>query len=159
MTPCFGITHNSLIDKDGEVMNREEKFIQFFGNLTKDNLSQIDDIFTSDAHFKDPFNNVTGIQSIKTVFEHMFATTDNPVFVVNHYASKEQKLFIQWKFTFSKDGKPWEIDGASMITFDDNDEDKVKEHIDYWDPAEQIYTKIGLLRPMMNFLRSRLTAS
>lgn len=138
-------------------MNREEKFIHFFTNLTAENLDQINDVFELNAHFKDPFNDVIGVDAIHTVFKHMFATTDQPKFVVNHCASKNQKLFIQWRFTFNKDNNNWNIDGSSMVTF--NDDDQVEEHIDYWDPAEQIYSKIGLLRPMMNFLRSRLTAS
>lgn len=138
-------------------MNREEKFIHFFSHMTKNNLVQITDVFATDAHFKDPFNDVTGITGIMTVFEHMFATTENPVFKVNHYASNQQKLFIQWQFTFTKNKTDWSFDGSSMVTFDNND--LVKEHIDYWDPAEQIYSKIGLLKPLMNFLKSRLTAN
>ena len=137
-------------------MTREEKFINFFSSLTADNLQQIDTIFASDAHFKDPFNDVNGVAPIKLVFEHMFATTENPRFIVNHHASNQEKLFIQWKFTFTKNNKDWNIDGSSMITFDLNNQ--VQEHIDYWDPAEQIYSKIGLLKPIFNLFKSRLTA-
>ncbi len=138
-------------------MCREEKFIHFFSNLTADNLDDIYKVFASNAHFKDPFNNVDGVKDITTVFTHMFATTEQPKFIVNHSASDQDKLFIQWQFTFIKNKTNWSIDGSSMVTFDENDQ--VKEHIDYWDPAEQIYSKIGLLRPIMNFLKSRLTAS
>ncbi len=138
-------------------MNREEKFIQFFSQLTADNLAQINDVFAPDARFKDPFNDVIGLDAIKRVFEHMFATTENPKFTVNHHASNQQKLFIQWQFTFRKNKSDWNVDGSSMVAF--NATDQVIEHIDYWDPAEQIYSKIGLLRPIMSFLKSRLTAS
>ena len=138
-------------------MNREQTFIHFFTHLTLENVDQINQIFTSNAHFKDPFNDVIGVDAIKKVFTHMFETTDSPKFVVNHYAINDSKLFIQWRFNFVKSNTHWNIDGSSMVTFDDNNQ--VQEHIDYWDPAEQIYTKIGLLRPVMNFLKSRLTAS
>ena len=138
-------------------MTREQAFIQFFTQLTSEKLSQIKEVFASDAHFKDPFNDVVGIDAINMVFKHMFATTEEPRFVVNHSASEQQILFIQWQFTFKKSNKNWQIDGSSMVTF--NEKDQVQEHIDYWDPAEQIYSKIGLLRPIVNFLRSRLTAS
>lgn len=142
-------------------MNREESFIHFFTHLTVDNLHQINEVFTSNARFKDPFNDVIGADSITSVFTHMFETTENPTFIVNHHAksdvTKENKLFLQWTFHFAKNNKAWSIEGSSMVTFDNNG--KVQEHIDYWDPAEQIYTKIGLLKPLMNFLRSRLTAS
>jgi len=138
-------------------MSREDNYVNFFTHLTRNNLDQISDIFTSDAHFKDPFNDVIGIEKIKTVFSHMFDTTDNPQFIVNQAANKQNTLLLQWTFVFAKNGKDWSIEGSSMVTF--NDSDLVIEHIDYWDPAEQIYSKIGLLKPLMNFLRSKLTAS
>lgn len=137
-------------------MSREEQFIQFFSELTAENLHQINTVFAADAHFKDPFNDVNGLAPIMLVFKHMFATTEKPRFHVNHYASNTEKLFIQWQFTFTKGNKDWNIDGSSMITF--NEDNQVQEHIDYWDPAEQIYTKIGLLKPIFKFLKSRLTA-
>ena len=138
-------------------MNREEHFMQFFTELTAENISQIDDIFAPNAHFKDPFNDVYGINAIKTVFIHMFAATERPRFRINHFATNQQILFLQWQFTFVKNKTLWIIDGSSMVTFNDNEQ--VQEHIDYWDPAEQIYSKVGLLKPLMNFLRSRLKAS
>ena len=88
-------------------MNREQHFMQFFTELTAENLSQIDDIFAPNAHFKDPFNDVYGIDAIKTVFIHMFATTERPKFRINHFASNQQKLFIQWQFTFGKNKTLW----------------------------------------------------
>lgn len=102
-------------------MNREEKFVQFFTQLTADNLDEINNVFTKNAHFKDPFNDVAGIENIKTVFTHMFATTEQPKFIMNHSASKQDKLFIQWNFTFIKNKTNWDIEGTSMVTFDDND--------------------------------------
>ena len=138
-------------------MSREEKFIHFFIHLTANNLDEINAVFSKNSHFKDPFNDVNGVKAITKVFTHMFATTEEPTFIVNHFASNKDKLFIQWKFTFIKSQKNWKIDGSSMVTFDENNQ--VSEHIDYWDPAEQIYSKIGLLKPIMNLLKSRLTAS
>ena len=137
-------------------MNREDHFMHFFTQLTAENLLQINDVFAPNAHFKDPFNDVHGIDAITTVFTHMFSTTEQPKFRINHFAANQQNLFIQWQFTFGKNKTMWTIDGSSMVTFNENDQ--VQEHIDYWDPAEQIYSKVGLLKPLMNFLKSRLKA-
>jgi len=138
-------------------MTREEKYIHFFTHLTKENLVSISEQFAEDAHFKDPFNDVVGINSIKKVFTHMFETTDDPKFIVNHHAIDKDNLLLQWSFYFYKNKKQWSVEGSSLVSF--NTEDQVQEHIDYWDPAEQIYSKISLLKPMMNFLRSKLTAN
>ncbi|MGK0272886.1 MAG: steroid delta-isomerase [Cocleimonas sp.] len=137
-------------------MTREENYIHFFTHLTLDDLDKIDDIFTADARFKDPFNDVTGHEPIKTVFRHMYASTSDPKFVVNRHAINNAVLFLEWKFTFNKSNKNWNIDGSSVVSF--NDDDLVEEHLDYWDPAEEIYSKIGFIKPIMNFLKSRLTA-
>jgi len=139
-------------------MNREQQFMQFFTNLTQNNLHKdIENIFAEDARFKDPFNDVVGIESIKTIFNHMFSITLNPKFVINHSASNNELLFLEWDFTFTKNSQKWLIVGSSMITFNENN--LVQSHIDYWDPAEQIYSKIGLLKPIMKFLKSRLSAT
>ena len=42
-------------------MTPEQKFIDFFENLTANNLDQIETLFSSDARFKDPFNEVTNM--------------------------------------------------------------------------------------------------
>lgn len=149
---------NQELNQDTHQANdHEHKFMHFFTELTAENLLQIDDVFAPNAHFKDPFNDVHGIDAIRTVFSHMFATTERPKFSINHFASNQQILFIQWQFSFGKNKTMWFINGSSMVTFNDNNQ--VQEHIDYWDPAEQIYSKVGLLKPLMNFLKSRLTAS
>lgn len=137
-------------------MQREQRFIHFFETLTPDSLVQIDTIFATDAHFKDPFNDVVGRTAIQDIFSHMFATTDKPCFTVQHFAINQPHLFLQWSFQFSKKQTLWEITGCSHVSF--NEHDQVQTHIDYWDPAEQLYSNITLLRPLMNFLVRRLKA-
>jgi steroid delta-isomerase len=138
-------------------MTREERFIDFFSKLAPDNLSQIETVFAADARFKDPFNDVVGIEAIRTVFSHMFATTESPRFTIKHFASQDSYLFIHWDFNFIKNSKPWQIDGCSMVSF--NQKNKVQQHIDYWDPAEQIYSKVSGLKMLMKFLVKQLKAT
>ena len=137
-------------------MTREENFIDFFSELNENNLSRLNEIFAVDARFKDPFNDVVGNDGISAVFKHMFKTTEFPKFTINHHAVNDNKLFLQWVFSFEKKKKKWNIDGSSIITF--NRDNLVIEHLDYWDPAEQIYSKVGVLKPLMNFLRTKLSA-
>ena len=137
-------------------MNRIERFLDFFSNLTEVRLEQIDEVFAPNVHFKDPFNDVVGSEQVKKIFRHMFATTTKPSFLIAKVATSDDTLFLQWDFTFQKNSKDWLIQGCSVVTFDDNDQ--VKEHIDFWDPAEQIYSKISFLKPLMSFLANRLKA-
>ena len=137
-------------------MTREKRFIHFFESLTVERLSAIDTLFATDAHFKDPFNDVIGRKAIKNIFLHMFATTEKPQFTVRQFAVNQQHLFLEWHFKFGKNQKMWQIEGCSRVLF--NEADEVQEHIDFWDPAEQLYSKITFLSPLMNFLARRLKA-
>ena len=119
-------------------------------------MNDLESFFAQNAHFKDPFNDVIGLNAIRKIFTHMFATTTNPEFIILHNAHSDNILFINWRFEFQKNNIHWKLDGCSRVSFDSNN--KVIEHIDYWDPAEQIYAKIGLLKPLMNFLVKRLKA-
>ena len=137
-------------------MTREERFISYFTDLDIQSLAKIDSYFSADAHFKDPFNDVVGVEAIRNIFMHMFTTTQTPEFVILHHAHKEDTLFINWVFSFSRNSKLWRIEGCSKVRF--NADNKVTEHFDFWDPVEQIYSKIGLLKSMMNFLTKQLRA-
>jgi hypothetical protein len=49
-----------------------QRVVHFFEHLQPADLSRIDELYTTDAHFKDPFNQVQGLPAIAHVFEHMF---------------------------------------------------------------------------------------
>jgi hypothetical protein len=49
------------------------------------------------------------------------------------------------------------VPGMSFVRFDD--QGKVVEHIDYWDPAAGIYEQLPLLGTLMRYLRRRLSAA
>jgi ketosteroid isomerase-like protein len=56
--------------------------IRYFEELTPESLARFPEFYTEDAWFKDPFNEVRGVQAIQRVFAHMFERTVEPRFVV-----------------------------------------------------------------------------
>ena len=50
-----------------------ETYVVFLEGLTADNLSKLSNHVTSDVHFVDPFNDVTGVDHMMRVFSDMFA--------------------------------------------------------------------------------------
>lgn len=142
---------------------RLKSYIEAFEQLTPDNLSKLGDLFSEEVYFKDPFNAVNGKADTLAIFEHMFATTQNPKFIVIDAAIKGDIAMLYWKFHFqmpsknSSNPKEQMIEGMSRVCFDENG--LVKEHIDYWDPAEQIYSQVPVLNWLLNLIRKRLSAS
>ena len=59
-----------------------ERVVQCFEQLQRSDVVRLADIYTEDAFFKDPFNEVQGIPAIQRIFIHMFESLEAPRFVI-----------------------------------------------------------------------------
>jgi hypothetical protein len=135
------------------------RFIHFFETLSQENVGSLFDLYTADAFFKDPFNEVHGHTAIIKILEHMFAQVDEPRFIVTRSILQGEDAFIIWDFLFrSKDygHTAQRIHGTSHLRF--GPDHKVNYHRDYWDTAEELYEKIPLLGSVMRFLKRKVRA-
>lgn len=136
-------------------MDHVSRYLQTFTTLQADGLDELATIFAADARFKDPFNDVRGVAAITRIFAHMFATTQHSRFMIVDHALAGDTLFIRWDYHFQTlKGESWEIPGTSVVQF--NAEGLAVEHVDYWDPAEHIYSKLPMLGLVMRWLRGKL---
>lgn len=131
-------------------------YVAFFEQLTPARLAGLDRVFAPDARFKDPFNDVRGIAAIERVLAHMYATLDQPRFQVLDSASHGCLGYLHWAFLFEQGGRTRRITGMSRVVFDDHG--RATEHIDFWDPAEQLYRHVPLLGRVLGWIGRRLAA-
>jgi len=128
----------------------------FFESISPQTVQRIDEIYAVDAWFKDPFNEVRGVELIRHIFEHMFEQVDSPRFVVREVLAEGDGAFLTWDFVFRNrrlgDGQQV-IHGASHLRFDADG--RVNYHRDYWDAAEELYEKIPFLGGLMRALKRR----
>jgi ketosteroid isomerase-like protein len=132
-------------------------FIQRFETLTPQSVGQLAELYSDDAYFKDPFNEVRGHAAIIGIFEHMFNQVDAPKFVVISNIIQNDDAFIAWDFLFRiKNGSSVAqcIHGSSYLRF--APDGRVNHHRDYWDAAEELYEKIPVLGGLMRFLKRRV---
>ena len=109
-------------------------------------------LYASDARFRDPFNNVRGHAALRNIFEHMATQVREPRFCITESACEGDAAWLRWDFSFAGD----RIDGASRLVF--GADGRVLEHLDFWDPARQLYERVPLLGALMRLLRRRLAA-
>ena len=131
-------------------------YVRYLENLTPKTLNQISKYVTNDVHFKDPFNDVNGIEEMKGVFLHMFYNVENIVFKVRKFNSVDGVGFMEWTFSGRLQKKQWVFMGASVVSFNDNN--LVLEHIDYWDAAQGLYENLPVIGWFLRRLRRRLAA-
>ena len=133
------------------------RLADFYATLTPASLATLDHYYARDARFKDPFNEVAGIDAIRRIFEHMFATTEGPRFVVTERIEQGDQAMLGWTFHFGLRGRALTVRGVTHLRFDAAG--RVELHRDYWDAAEELYEKLPLIGALMRGLRRRLSAS
>jgi steroid delta-isomerase len=131
-------------------------YVSFFENMNIDDLVNLDRFFTSNVHFKDPFNDVYGLDKIHHIFEHMFTKLDNPSFHVDEAVLSNDIAYIKWQFHAQLKSKTMTLIGVSRVVF--NDQGLVSEHIDYWDASEQFYMKLPIVGALLRFIQRQASA-
>jgi hypothetical protein len=138
-------------------MSRLEKIIAWYSTLSPSTLAEIHDLYAALATFKDPFNEVTGVPAIQQIFVHMFATTENPRFIVIDSLEQGQQAFLSWQFLFGLNGKNYTVNGGTHLRL--NDQGQIIDHRDYWDAAEELWQKLPLIGAPVRWLRKKFRAT
>lgn len=128
-------------------------YIVFFEQMKREDLVRLPEFFADQARFKDPFNDVTGIEQINKVFHHMFEILDTPKFIIDEAVLESDVAYIKWNFTGASNAKQLKLVGLSRVVF--NDRGLVSEHVDYWDASEQFYMKLPVIGSILRFIRNK----
>jgi ketosteroid isomerase-like protein len=134
--------------------------VDFFEQLQPADVSRIAELYTTDAQFKDPFNEVQGISAIERIFIHMFDSLENPRFVITQQVLQGSHAFVTWDFLFGmprmNHGATQTIRGAThFVLREDAGVWRVAVHRDYWDAAEELYEKLPVLGGLMRWLKKQ----
>lgn len=127
--------------------------LNWYSTLNPHSVQYAAQFYAPTARFKDPFNDVTGIVAIEAIFKHMFATTENPRFIIGEQIVQHQQAFVTWTFEFKLNGKPYQIVGGSHLVF--NEAGLVTLHRDYWDAAEELLQKLPIVGAPIRWLRGK----
>lgn len=131
-----------------------ERYRDFLETLSLETLDRLADHVTPDVRFKDPFNDVEGVDAMTRVFRHMFANVDDIRFTVHHSMASGDTGFMSWRFQGMLSGKLWTFEGTSVLRF--APDGRVAEHIDYWDAAGEFYERFPVIGWLLAALRRRL---
>lgn len=137
---------------------RLRRLCTFYETLTSDALANLGEVYAADASFKDPFNDVRGIDEVWRVLAHMFDDLTEARFFIREAVEQGDQAFLIWDFTFKV--RRWQPDverrihGASHIRF--NGAGRVDYHRDYWDAGEELYEKLPVFGALVRWVRRRM---
>jgi steroid delta-isomerase len=130
----------------------------YFETLRPDNVDRLHDLAAPDIRFVDPFNDVRGVDQVVRILRRMFEDATEVSFRMLDRACQGDRCFLRWEFCCRPrrlaKGRAWRIEGVSMVRFDA--EERVVEHIDYWDAAEQFYGRLPVIGTLLRGIGRRL---
>ena len=136
-----------------------DDLIGFYENLRPSDAERFTEFYTEEAYFKDPFNEVRGIEPIQRIFRHMFKQVDAPRFRISErIADPRGDVMLVWELWYYSRllGGEQVMRGVSHLRF--AADGRICYHRDYWDASEELYAKVPLLGSLMRLLRRGLAA-
>ena len=134
------------------------RYVSAFAALQPDTMDDLMATVETDIHFVDPFNDVTGHDGFRAIFDHMFATCDSPKFHILDVAisqdSGETRGYLRWRMSGRL--KSWprtdlNFEGMSEIHIGPNG--LIGAHFDHWDSASQLLARLpvigAIIRPIL----------
>jgi len=131
------------------------RVVAFFENIAPPDVARVGEIYTADAYFRDPFNEVRGVEAIARVYARMFEQLDDCRFAIADTLAEGDGALLVWDFTFRI--RRWHpratqaIHGATHLKF--APDGRIAYHRDYWDAAAELYAKLPLIGPLLRTLR------
>lgn len=130
----------------------------FFEQISPSTIEKVRPLVTEDVRFKDPFNDVRGVDNLLKILGKMFDAANDINFTMRECAGDGLIYFLRWKFSCRPKSRflnsPWEVDGISVISFTETG--LIREHIDYWDAAGQLYEHLPLIGGLLRLVRRPL---
>ncbi len=130
----------------------------FFERVSPSTIDEVRPLVAEDVRFKDPFNDVQGVENLRKILAKMFDDADDISFTMREQAGDGLVYFLRWDFSCRPKSRflrsPWKVNGISVVSF--TEAGLIKEHVDYWDAAEQLYEHLPLIGGLLRLVRRPL---
>ena len=132
-------------------------YARYYETLTAESVVELHDLVAPDLHFRDPFNDTRSAAAYERVLAKMFVDVVEPRFETLHTVLDGAVGYMKWRFAFqAKRGGTREVIGMSELHFDEGG--RITKHIDFWDPASQLYEHVPVLGFVLRKVRERIAA-
>ncbi|WP_127716801.1 nuclear transport factor 2 family protein [Halobacteriovorax sp. HLS] len=135
-------------------MNNSKELMSWYEGLSLNTLVDISKFYHKDCFFKDPFNELNGIENVRKIFVHMFEELHDPKFIFIDMIAEDKQTFVTWDFKFQLKGEVHTIHGSSHLKWKNG---LINYHRDYWDVGEEMLLKIPLVRSFYKILVKKMS--
>lgn len=130
----------------------------FYETLTPSALDRLAEVYAPDAAFRDPFNDVRGVDAIARLFRKMYAQIDDVRFTFADVLVDGDAAMLGWTMAYRmKRLAPQtlrRIEGVTHLRF--RADGRATFHRDYWDAAHDLYEHFPFVGGVLRWLRRRV---
>lgn len=134
------------------------KFKTTYQALNKDNLNLLEDIYSPNAIFIDPFRQVSSIDNIRDYFASLYRNVKSIDIEFHDESATKNTAYISWNMEIIHNslnaGKKYTITGVTYLRLDSDN--KVIYHKDYFDAGAMLYQQLPILGKLINWIKGKV---
>lgn len=132
-----------------------EKFKHYFFQIDFSNDSILNEIYSEDIVFKEPIQEIQGIENLKAYFNKLNDNLIECSFLFTDESVVYNKAFLSWEMDLKlkRPKKNVKASGISVLI----NEDKIISQRDYFDAGELFYENIPVLGGIIRSIKKKLS--
>lgn len=136
-----------------------EHIQQTYRAINTDSLNQgiLDNLYTQDVVFIDPFHRIEGLPALEAYFSKLYRNVSSIDWAYGESASNGNQMFMEWEMVLKhprlRRGKPVKVNGTTRFELRD---DKICLHRDYMDTAQMLYENLPVLGGVIRTIKNRM---
>lgn len=131
-----------------------EHFKALYNGMDRQGVLGIDQVYSVDVQFIDPFTRISGRQALSTYLEDAYRNVIRCRFDFGSVVSQGDASALPWTMHLChhrlKKGQPIQVDGVSCLK---THEGLICYHRDYFDAGQLLYQNLPLIGTVIHWLR------
>jgi hypothetical protein len=133
-----------------------ERFKQTYNRLNAQSLGLLNELYSHDVVFQDPFRRLSGLPALTEYFAELYRHVELSSFVFEDEVVQGNSAVLTWTMSLKhprlKGGDVVTVPGSTHIRF----RDKVTYHRDYFDGGAMLYEHLPLIGLVIRMIKERV---
>ena len=133
-----------------------ERFKQTYNRLNARSLGLLNELYSHDVVFQDPFRRISGLPALTEYFAELYRHLESSSFVFEDDIVQGNSAVLAWTMSLKhprlRGGDVVTVPGSTHIRF----RDKVTYHRDYFDAGAMLYEHLPLIGLVIRTIKERV---
>lgn len=133
-----------------------ERFKQTYNRLNAQSLGLLNELYSHDLVFQDPFHRLSGLPALTAYFAELYRHVESSSFLFEDEIVQGNSAVLIWTMSLKhprlNGGNLVTIPGSTHIRF----RDKVTYHRDYFDGGAMLYEHLPLIGLVIRMIKERV---